>query len=372
MHDALKRTLVSDPRYLARLEELKQKPQVLVALTNHCNFRCEYCSTRGQERTPHVNMDEALFRGIVEQCARAGITPWFGQTYEPFAHPDIVRFVGIVRDLGMRFGSNTNGSLLTAKVRDLPMDLLVSLSENAEDYAYRGCAAPFDSYFRRVVEFTRHRLDRDVPGALIFQFADYAILRTSDRTYSKRIVSGPEIAARMRRFAAALGLELGRDDAELVREVEARSRVVAHDSGRMAVHFLSTKIAPNTSEVFAPSLEAMAEAGHGYCDSCWLMASIQADGGLAYCCCDPTAKVIAHRLAPGEDFLEVWLGPKMEAVRKAFLAGSPLARFCRKCLHPVSEHAKPSLTVRDPALVARILRDNGVEGDLPWFGFPRA
>lgn len=371
MHDALKRTLVSDPRYAARLEELKQKPQVFVALTNHCNFRCEYCSTRGQERAARVDMDEALFRGIAEQCAQAGITPWFGQTYEPFAHPKIARFIDIVTDLGLRFASNTNGSLLTDKLRDRPMNLLVSLSENADDYAYRGSAAPFSSYFRRVVEFTRHRVDKAVPGVLIFQFADYAILKAPDLTYSKRIVSGPELAGRMRRFAAALGLPLAQDDAELLRLAEARGRVVAHDAGGTAVHFLSTKIAPNTSEAFAPSLEAMAEAEGGYCDSCWLMASIQADGGLAYCCCDPTAKAVATRLKPGDKLLEVWLGPKLEAVRQAFRAGEPLSRFCRKCLHPVSEHIKPNLTVREPGLVAQILRDNGVVDDQPWFGFPR-
>lgn len=371
MTTQVKKELVTDPRYLARLEALKKKPAVLVALTNYCNFKCVYCSTKLEKNDRRINIDRRLFETIVDQCVEAGINPAFGQTYEPFAHPDIAELIRYATDAGLHFTSNTNGSLLRPQVYDLPMSLMISLSENAGDHVYRGSGMPFDAYLRKITEFTAHRMAHDTPGTLNFQFADYYILENPSASYSKQIVSGEKICGKMRGFAKVLGLELPHADEELLAAVVGRRSVCAHKGARCSVQFLSTKIAPNTSEAFAESYEQMPEAREGYCDSCYLMTSIQADGGMAYCCCDPTAKNIVHRLAPGERLLDVWLGKEMEAVRRGFQDFAPLSEFCRKCLSPVSEHVKPNLTVQDRGLVAAILRDKGITSDLPWFEFSR-
>lgn len=370
MRERLKTELVKDPRYVARLEAAKQRPAVLVALTNYCNFSCKYCSTSLEVKKNRLNMDMDLFVSIVDQCAQAGIVPFFGQTYEPFAHPKIVEMIHYATSVGLHFNAATNGSLLRPKLNDIPMSLVISLSENSVDYAYRGSALPFDAYIAKIIQFTKHRIAADVPGALRFQFADYHILEQPSAGYDKKIMSGALIAKKMRQFATALGQELPLTEEQLLDAVMLRQDIPLFRGLTCSVSLLSTKIAPNTYEAFAAAPAHIPLSPQGYCDSCYLMASLQADGGLAYCCCDPTAKTVVHHLKADEKLLDIWLGEKMEAVRRGFQQFAPTAPFCRKCLYHVTEHVKPNLTVSDQVLVATILREKGIHASLPWFEFP--
>ena len=362
----LKASLIRDPRYSEGLARCRETPQVLVALTNTCNLACAYCSTR-LIRRPARSMDPALAAHIIDQTLANGWELRFGQTYEPFLHPGIAAIVRRVNDAGRVFSAATNGLAIPAAVRDLPMDLLVSYSATEEDYALRGSKRPFAAYQDTILTFLRHRLEHAVPGRIAVQIADYGIF-AGGLAYDKAITDTAGIFDKAVRLSRRLGLVPPADRAASQDRIADRTPLVLWEEGPSRLEIQPTKIMPNAYDAFVRLPEP--EAPRGYCDSCHTTMSIQADGAVAFCCCDPTARAVAGHLTPNRDLRDFWLGREMTAVREAFAAFTPLHAFCTQCLTPVSEHIKPLLTVANPGLVATILRDHGVGDDLPWFRFP--
>ncbi|WP_300155025.1 radical SAM/SPASM domain-containing protein [Solidesulfovibrio sp.] len=368
--DGLKEKLVTDPRYRQGLERRLERPAVLVAPTNVCNLACAYCSTRNVH-PPRRDMDVALAKSLIDQTLGNGWALSFGQTYEPFLHPRIEELVRHVHDKGSTFQSATNGLAIRRAAYDLPMNLLVSYSADEADFAHRGAKLSFDAYQKRLLAFFRHRLDKRVPGRLSVQIADYSIFR-GDLTYDKKIADVDGILRKARLLAERLDLASAfdaLDPKEALERIAARAPLVLFEAGDCRLEVQPTKIMPNSYDAFT-DLPEPATPG-GYCDSCWTMLSVQADGGAAFCCCDPAARAVAGRLTPETDLAAFWRGPEMERIRRGFREFRPVHAFCSRCLALTSERIKPLLTVHDPGLVAAILRERGVSQDLPWFAFPR-
>jgi MoaA/NifB/PqqE/SkfB family radical SAM enzyme len=363
LQNGLKARLIRHPDYVKGLQALVERPAIQVALTAHCNFNCVYCTTRFLHGKP-VNMAMPLFGRILENCREWGIAPWFGQTYEPFLHPKIVEIISRVNAAGFRFTSSTNGSCLSSRVYDLPMNLVISISENEAEYRFRGSRVPFERYCRNLRAFVEHRIRYRIPGQLTFQFADYHMLETGDTTYDKCIRSGIALSEKMIRFRASLGID-GEDSIEkLLPCVERRESIPVFDDGLVTIRFVATRITPGITD----NPEAYPEK-QGYCDSCFHILSIQADGGIAYCCCDPQANTVFHRMTPDDHLKSIWTGGTIERIRQRFVEMNPVNPYCYSCLLPVSEHIKPLLTCFRKDIVAGILNEYGVTDDLPWFKF---
>ena len=113
-------------------------------------------------------------------------------------------------------------------------------------------------------------------------------------------------------------------DASLDRIAE-RTPLVLWEEGPSRLEIQPTKIMPNAYDAFVRLPEP--EAPRGYCDSCHTTMSIQADGAVAFCCCDPTARAVAGHLTPDRDLRDFWLGREMTAVREAFATFTPLHAF---------------------------------------------
>lgn len=364
--ETLKQQVITDPRYRSALESCLERPHLLVALTGHCNFSCAYCSTAKAPRQ-RVFMDVALARRLVEQAIDLGWPLFFGQTYEPFLHPRIGEVIEAVTRRGRRFAAATNGLAIRPALYDAPMDLTVSYSADAADYALRGSRLAYAAYRDRLLRFFRHRLAARVPGVIAVQIADYSIFHGA-LTYDKTIADIDGILAKARDLAAALDLPQPEDTPAVRAAIAARQGLPLFADGPCHLVVLPTKIMPNAYDAFVDLPEP--EEPAGYCDSCYTMLSVQADGGAAFCCCDPVGRAQAGRLTAGTDLREFWRGPAMTRVRRQFEAMRPCHGFCTQCLAPVSEHIKPLLTVERPDVVAAILRDLGVTEDQPWFQFP--
>ncbi len=359
----MKSALIKHSDYLEALLQRKRHPSILIAPTNYCNFNCTYCATK-HYACKHINTQLELLEKIVHDCVSNQWSFTFGQTYEPFLHPQIVQIIEMVEGYGRRFRSNTNGSLLRPKVYDLPMDLTISFSENRDDFLYRRSGYDFKRYEEDVFSFLENRLNKGITGIITLQLADYSFLENEEIAYSKEINQIEEIAEKARRIAGRMGLDA---PSESIKEaIRLRKPFVLGQNGPCKIQCLSTKIMPATYEAF-DDIVTMPETLQGYCDSCFTMMSIQADGGVAYCCCDPTAKNIACHITPNDDLYDVWNGIELERIRESFLNRTPPAAFCKKCLYPVSEHIKPLLTVMDRPKVKEILNGFGIYEDLPWF-----
>jgi len=366
----IKQQLVNHPSYVQALEESKQRPRVGIALTQMCNFGCSYCATSRKTSKPK-SMDLHLLKSILEDCKAWGVEPGFGQTYEVFLHPQIDEVIKTVNSYGWRFKTATNGSVLTRKVYDLPMDLDISINENAAEFEFRDAGMDFDRYLERLIEFLRYRMEHRIPGKMKFQTADYTLLEKGYNGYDQEIHSVEHIKQVMRSFTEMLGCEIGLSDAELTEYVEHGKHIVIFDQGECQLYFYSHKIMPGTYEMLFGGLDELPAADEGYCDSAYTMVSVQADGGLAYCCSDPSAKTVFHYLTPDESLREVWFSDEFEEVRQAFRNRKPKNSFCNQCLYNVSENTKPLLSKLKPKLVGRILNELGVEADLNWYQFPK-
>lgn len=363
----LKQKLIEHPDYIRALDDLVKRPAIQVALTGYCNFNCVYCSTRLKKKK-QVNMSMALVERIIEDCSAWKINPWFGQTYEPFLHPKIVSVITQVNSAELFFTASTNGSCFSPAVYALPMNLTISVSENEKDYAYRKSPVSFERYMKSLTDFVSHRIRHAIPGVMTFQFADYHMLETGDEMYDKRIMSIASIADKMERFAGFLGIGIKHDRHILESDIEKRTPISVYDDGSIGVRFVSTRIMPGIKDVYAGRY-VETEGLSGYCDSCYHIMSIQADGGIACCCCDPQANTVFHRMTPDEHLQDIWMGEAITLIRKSFKEKRPIMPFCHSCLEPVSDHIKPLLTCFRKDIVRTILHGLEVYNDQPWFEF---
>ncbi len=366
--DNLKRTLVQDERYKEGLESCMKRPYVRIAPTNYCNFACSYCSTK-DIKNKKVNMDIGLVKSLVDQCVENDWGFAFGQTYEPFLHPKINQIIEYVAEKGRRYTSPTNALAIRKDAYDLPMNLVISYSADEHDYSYRNSKISYDKYQEKVLRFVRHRIENNAEGVISLQIADYSIFN-GDLTYDKRIGEVEQILLKSKNVLKLLGFVDDVDESDWRKKIANREPLVLFESSKARVQVEPTKIMPNTYEAFIDM--PVAYERKGYCDSCFTMMSIQANGDVAFCCCDPSASVIAGTIDSKTDLRAFWYGKEMEEIRDCFDNFTPKHPFCAQCLHNVTEHTKPLLTVKNPKLVAEILSSYGVEQDTPWFSFPKA
>ena len=364
----LKKKLIRDTRYQIGIEDCLTAPKVLVALTNYCNMACLYCSTKDVKNKP-INMDVGLAKSIIDQTFEQKWGLGFGQTYEPFLHPKIDEIILHVLEKDRIFSSASNGLAIRRSVYDLPMNLLLSFSADKNDFKYRNLRMDFGAYQDKITNFLRHRITHRIPGTISVQIADYSIFK-GDLTYDKRIKDIKGIYEKSLQLLSLLEITDFQDMENWETLIANRAPLVLFNKDKTVIQIQPAKIMPNSFEAFAPLDKPMKRIG--YCDSCYTMMSIQADGRVAFCCCDPTAKAIAGTIDSKSDLKRFWLGDKMNKVRKGFKAFTPVHAFCTQCLENVSENTKPLLTVKNPKLVAEILTDFGVATDLPWFKFPIA
>jgi MoaA/NifB/PqqE/SkfB family radical SAM enzyme len=361
----IKKKLIQDIRYKDGIEKCLEKPDIMIAPTNYCNFSCEYCSTKNY-KNKMKNIDVDLVKHIVDQCIFNGWNFSFGQTYEPFLHPKINEIIAYVREKGRLFSSPTNAFSINKEAYSLPMNLLISYSANNNDYILRNFKVSYDIYQKKIIEFVRYRIENNIQGAIALQIADYSIFK-GKLVYDRCINEVDQILQKTKEFMKNIGLIGCLDELDCRNKIMQRTPITLYESGCTIVKVQPTKIMPNTYEAFTEMPEITEKIG--YCDSCFTMMSIQSNGDVGICCCDPTAKVIAGKIDTKTNIKDFWLGNEMQNIRNHFVKFSPKHNYCVKCLYSVSENIKPLLSVKRKEVVSNILRDNGVKKDLAWFKF---
>lgn len=364
--DNIKQQLIGDSRYREGITACLGSPLILVALTNYCNFACSYCSTKNNHE-PRTNIDLELTKHIIDQCVSNNWRIAFGQTYEPFFHPNIEEIIRYTSEKGILFASATNATAFSPLTFDLPMNLLLSYSATEEDYKHRNSKLSYNKYKKKFLDFISYRMKNNIQGPITIQIADYSIF-SNGISYNKHIAEVDAIFQKIVNLVNDLNLCASLDQEDCFLRISQRIPIVLYEYQSTIIQVQSTKILPNSYDAFIETKDA---SHHwGYCDSCFTMLSIQSSGEVAFCCCDPTAKAIAGKITTETNLKDFWLGEKMSSIRDRFLDFNPLHQFCSQCLANVSEHIKPLLTVANPSLVSSILRDLGVTSDLPWFSFP--
>lgn len=361
----IKKKLIQDIRYKEGIQKCMDKPDVLIATTNYCNFSCEYCSTKKYKKIKK-NIDVEFVKHIIDQCILHGWNFSFGQTYEPFLHPKINEIIAYICEKGKIFSSPTNAFGINKEAYSLPMNLLISYSASKEDYAFRNFNIQYDVYKNKILKFVSYRIENNIRGSISLQIADYSIFK-KELAYDKQIVEVDQIFQKTLYVMKQLGLANGLDEFDCRNRIMHRIPIILYKSGDTIINVQPTKIMPNTYEAFAEMPKNI--ENKGYCDSCFTMMSIQSNGDVGICCCDPTANVIAGRIDIENDIKDFWIGKEMQSIRDHFLSFSPKHKYCAACLYHVSEKIKPLLTTKRKDIVSNILRGFGVNNNLSWFNF---
>lgn len=84
-----------------------------VELTNTCNLRCIMCPTgRNVSIRPQGFMSHGTFEKILRECYRHRCHIRFVRWGEPLLHPELTRFIGMVKGAGLMCHINTNGMFI--------------------------------------------------------------------------------------------------------------------------------------------------------------------------------------------------------------------------------------------------------------------
>lgn len=109
----IRKRLMDNQQYEASLRPGFPK-NMLVELTNACNHRCIFCANRKMTR-PVGHIDDALMLRVLREAFDLGTREvGFYATGEPFASPNLARYVGEAKRLGYTYiYVTTNGALAT-------------------------------------------------------------------------------------------------------------------------------------------------------------------------------------------------------------------------------------------------------------------
>lgn len=320
----------------AILSDSLANPEVLVEITDKCNFHCPYCFSN--EVNGRIGfMSRELFDHVITQLPSVTTNPLFLHVAgEPTLHPEFHRLAGSANARGIRLLLATNGSRLKARFLELEMDLMVYLSTEREEFSKRSSAS-FDDYLESISRYLAAWRESGSPQnislVIYFTSAD-----RSDPARTKRKISC------LRSFLGASGLRAWGalpDDGVGVNLCHRRG------DGRTArvrdIDLLVGGCHPNPENISLPGSSHSRGSGYGFCDSAWHRLAVLVDGRLAYCCRDLTG---GTAYTTPEQILRsplknLWLGhPKINKIRRELLECRVRNPVCQECLdaHPTRQY----------------------------------
>ena len=106
-----------------------------IELTNTCNLGCIMCPTgRNLLIRPVGFMGHGMFIKILKECARYGCHVRFVRWGEPLLHPEVTKFMAMVKSSGLMCHINTNGMLLTDEV----ISRIISMKLDSIKFSFQG------------------------------------------------------------------------------------------------------------------------------------------------------------------------------------------------------------------------------------------
>lgn len=123
------------------LEKPLRFPRIIeIELTNSCNFDCTFCSRQIMQREIGF-IKEKLFSKIVSECNKYNTGIRFIGWGEPFLHPNILKFIKLIKEYRIPLHITTNGSLLDKKtcecIIESKMDSITISMQGLDKISYK-------------------------------------------------------------------------------------------------------------------------------------------------------------------------------------------------------------------------------------------
>lgn len=273
---------------LAGRERAPRLPDIVqIESTNICNARCVFCPRDEMARRQGV-MDDALYRKIVDECARLGIGHLRLHNYgEPFVDQRLVEKIAYAKARGIpEVGLISNGSLI------------------GEDVARGIVEAGLDAI----------NISVDASGREVFE-------KTRVGLKYDKVIENIERLVRVRG-------DLGRTHPRLILSFVRQSNSDEERSFIERWRQVADKIHVTDLHNWAGTLHRSAD-GSFPCYRQWLTFTVLWDGRVALCCADFDGRVILGDMR-ALSLREIWNDEPYRKVRREHLASGGPA-ICRAC-----------------------------------------
>jgi MoaA/NifB/PqqE/SkfB family radical SAM enzyme len=359
-----------------RLSDVTPIEWFFVELTNHCNFRCQWCPSRKMTRDKGI-MPLKKAKTLLEEIARYqrenSFLPMYAeiknQTFlhvmgEPLLHPDFFKIIHYGHNLGLDFCLVTNASFLCYDTLYTLLDLglkNVILSLNAPDakrFTKTGSRASYRKVITHIQELVRERYKRKkVLPRIEIQLLNTRGVNLDDCS----MVEDPKQVEEQLSFWSSF-----------VRDQEHKSGMVSyilesHSPSRWQTIldcrpgdpstyfrlgenlFLVFKQACNFANKLIPDDMEVHEIARGHCpfNNAHRIFCVLWDGSCTFCSLDYDNEVNLGNVFE-EGIKAIWAGERMCRIRRSMERDVLIEPICRRCLG--------SVTSRSDTLVKEKLR----------------
>jgi MoaA/NifB/PqqE/SkfB family radical SAM enzyme len=332
-----------------------QALKVYLEVTNHCNFRCDFCPIK-ESRRKTSHMEYGLFQKGIDEVADCGIadTVGFHVLGEPLLYPRIFDAVAYARGKGLQTELHSNGALLTAERVDglvqAGVDSLVVSVQAIGQHAHasRGTRLPFDRYYRGVMDAVRRIRQSRSATQVTLCMMNSATQKLFDvdkliRLNGKRGSFARDVASVVLDLCSAIGAKATREQvAAALREVNLNHPTYIRIDERLVVYaqpfadwgnaFTSRKVYP---------------AMVGYCGYALSNVAVLNNGEVTICCADYDGHTSLGNLYT-ESLGAMLMSEKAQAIREGFARMQIVDPYCRRCVgspNPVKAIAKGLVSI---------------------------
>ena len=329
--------------YIDFLRRCCLKPVVLMEITSHCNFKCDYCVSRlGLRKKQHMSFE--LTRHIVDQLPY--LTTESVRLHvdgEPLLHPDFSKIVQMLSKRKLPVIVATNGSLLTPDHLKLDMDLLISMSVTEGEFRQRNTIYDLTDYQNRILEYLSAWTETITEQTILVQFKYYKDSDEKDQkrqiiNYIKFIVKKMNLKKRLKNKFVRCKYS-GIDH-----ELDKKNCYVKNNKSILYFCIRPVNDGPNyRMKQFSDSVTR-----NGFCSNPWQELAILSDGRISFCCMDLTGGTAFTE--PEEiwkrPLLDIWMDHRIEKIRRQLLGRHVNLPVCQRCLAELPDNSLYSLDHR--------------------------
>ena len=294
--------------------------QLQIEPTNRCNLQCPLCPGTDNLNRPKGNMDPGLFRKVIDEIGDKLFILYLWNWGEPFLNPAIYEMIAYARGKGIRVVTDTNGHLFGERET---ADKLIQSGLDILSFSVDGITQKsYEAYRRggdletvlqgiRLIVARKRALKSQTP----FLALRFMVMRHNEHEI-------PQLQA----FSRALGV-----DALVIKKMNPVFRAPYGEKGSNGQE---EAFLPKDSRYrrfsYDPASQAALKVRRNPCRNLWSSATINWDGMVSPCCCDPDGK---YSLGNSNEtaFRSIWRGAAYRRMRSNFRSDWQQIPICREC-----------------------------------------
>ncbi len=344
---------------------MKVGPAVLLLdLTNHCNFRCEFCFQHGDLTARKGVMDTDLALRVIDQSVDAGIatevaTSVFG---EALMHPEFFRIADHAVKRGLTVSVNTKGGTLDTETARRLFDvgvhtLIISLNTPDEKSWQVNHGPPgldFAGHLRRIEQTLEQKVASGARTHVYLYAMNTHFSRPRGLAFIEDHATALKVLSEWREVCAGIASRHGKPLPPSLEQLAGGEDLVKRkwpvDQGVVLLPGIELVFKEGHmwgNRMLEPGLEVV-PATRGFCPLPWVQVVVQWNGDCSICCLDYNRDFVVGNVRD-MTVAEVFHGPALQQVRARMAAGHIDHPMCQACLGAVRDKATGEIVRRATA-----------------------